>query len=71
MTNNKLQISLKAARVNANMTQDDVCKIMHITNRTLVNWENGHVKIPFISLTALSNLYKIPIDNIFLGEKST
>lgn len=68
---NTLKISLKAARVNANMTQDDVCKIMHITNRTLVNWETGKVNIPFISLTALSNLYKIPVDNIFLKTKST
>lgn len=66
-----LKISLKAARVNANMTQDDVCKEMHITNRTLVNWETGKIKIPFISLTALSNLYNIPVDNIFLNYKST
>lgn len=62
----KIQISLKAARVNANMTQDDVCREMHITNRTLVNWETGKVKIPFISLKALSTLYNFPIDNIFV-----
>lgn len=66
-----LKISLKAARVNANMTQDDVCREMHISKKTLGNWEQGAVNIPFISLTALSNLYNVPVDNIFLKTKST
>ena len=66
-----LKISLKAARVNAGMTQDDVCKKMHITQATLRNWESGRVNIPFISLTALSNLYNMPVDNIFLEYRST
>ena len=63
---NDLKISLKAARVNAKMTQDDVCHEMHITKRTLGNWETGKIKIPFISLKALSNLYKMPVDNILV-----
>lgn len=66
-----MQITLKAARVNRGMTQHDVCEILHITNRTLCNWETGKVKIPGICLYALANLYEISIDNIFLPEKST
>ncbi len=66
-----LQISLKAARANVNLTQDDVCREMHITKKTLGNWETGKVKIPFISLYALSNFYKIPIDNICVQSEVT
>ena len=33
------KISLKAARVNAEMTQDDVARVLHRTKQTIVNWE--------------------------------
>lgn len=66
-----LQISLAAARVNAGYTQDDVSKELHVSKRTVVNWEKGKVIPTFIILNALSNLYKIPIDNIILPQKST
>ena len=36
---NKLKISLAAARVNAEMTQEDVAKEMHVSKNTVVNWE--------------------------------
>lgn len=66
-----LKISLAAARVNANLTQDDVSKELHVGKRTVVNWEKG-ISVPsFIALTALSNLYGISIDNIILPTKST
>ncbi|MCF2641186.1 helix-turn-helix transcriptional regulator [Roseburia hominis] len=67
----ELKISLAAARVNANMTQDEVAKEMHISKATLGNWENGK-NIPGVSqLSFLSNLYGIPMDNIFLPKQST
>ena len=66
-----LQISLAAARVNANLTQDEVSKALHVSKKTVVNWEKGKVIPTFIALSSLSTLYDIPIDNIFLPEKST
>lgn len=62
----EIKISLAAARVNANMTQEEVSKTMHISKNTIVNWESGKVKPSLASLTMMSQLYKIPIDNIFL-----
>lgn len=66
-----LQISLAAARVNANLTQDDVSKTLHVSKQTVINWEKGKVVPTFIVLNTLSNLYGIPIDNIILPSKST
>ena len=66
-----LKISLAAARVNANLTQDDVSKVLHVSKQTIINWEKGKVVPTFIVLNTLSNLYDIPIDNIILPEKST
>lgn len=66
-----LRISLAAARVNAELTQDAVAKELHVSKTTIINWEKGKVIPSFMVLTTLSNLYKIPIDNISLPQKST
>lgn len=62
------KISLAAARVNANMTQADVAKIMEISKQTIVNWEKGKIKPKPAQLRMLLELYHISQDNIFLPE---
>lgn len=66
-----LQISLAAARVNANLTQEEAAKRMKIGKRTIINWEKGTVTPSFADVNLLSKIYNIPIDNIFLNNKST
>jgi DNA-binding XRE family transcriptional regulator len=66
-----LQISLAAARVNANMTQEDVAQILKVSKQTIVNWEKGRVIPSFATVQTLSTLYSVPIDYIFLPKKST
>lgn len=66
-----LQISLAAARVNANLTQADVSEALQVSRSTVINWEKGKVIPSLIVLKALSNLYGISIDNIILPLKST
>lgn len=65
-----LQISLAAARVNAGMTQKDVAHEMHISKQTVVNWEKGNSEPTISQSRRLSELYKMPLTNIFLPEKS-
>lgn len=62
----EIKVSLASARVNANMTQEQVADALKISKSTLINWEKGKTKIPFTSLVALSTLYDFPIDYIFL-----
>lgn len=65
-----IKISLAAARVNAGLTQENVAKALHISKQTVVNWEKG-ISEPNISQgRALSELYKMPLDYIFLPSKS-
>lgn len=66
-----IQISLAAARVNAKLTQEDVAKRMKIGKRTIINWEKGVSAPSFADLKMLSDIYGIPLDNIFLPQKST
>lgn len=61
-----IKISLAAARVNAGLTQKDVAERMRVSRQTIVNWENGKYPPKQAQLYMLSNIYKIPQDNIFL-----
>ena len=63
-----IQISLAAARVNAKMTQEDVAKRMKIGKRTIINWEKGTSVPSFSDMNMLSQIYDIPVDNIFLPK---
>lgn len=66
-----LKISIAAARVNANLTQDDVAKALKISKQTVSNWETGKSSPTIIQATELSNLFKFPLDNIiFMSAKS-
>lgn len=63
---NKLKISLAAARVNAEMTQEDVAKEMHVSKNTVVNWEKGKSEPTISQSRKLSKLYNMPLEYIFL-----
>lgn len=66
-----IQISLAAARVNAKLTQEEVAEIMKVGKRTIINWEKGNATPSFADINMLSSIYRIPVDNIFLPNKST
>lgn len=65
------QISLAAARVNADMTQEEVAKLLNISRNTIIKWENGTVIPRTPQLMALSQIYSIPLEAISLPEKAT
>lgn len=44
-----MKVTMKAARVNAGMTQEEAAKALNITKQTLNNYENGK-SVPKIDL---------------------
>lgn len=66
----KLQISLAAARVNAELTQEEVAHEMHVSKQTVLSWEKGNSEPSISQARRLSDLYKMPLEFIFLPEKS-
>ncbi len=63
------KFKLKAARVNKEMTQEDVAKALGRNKQTIVNWENGVSEIKVSDLMRLSALYGIPIEFLEVPEK--
>lgn len=65
-----IQISLAAARVNAGLTQAEVAKALKVGKQTILSWEKGKSEPKMSQSRELSDLYKIPLDFIFLPHKS-
>ena len=65
------KISLKAARVNAGMSQDAVAKLLRKGKQTLSNWETGRTKIDAETFLALCRIYQVKPEDIFLPQSIT
>ena len=59
-----MKITLKAARVNAGLTQDEVAKILKKSKNTIVNYENGKSSPDIETGKALAKLYGLSVDDI-------
>lgn len=58
------RITIKAARVNAGLTQKEAAKRLNVSNKTLCNWENN-ISIPKADkIEAICALYNTPYDNL-------
>ncbi|WP_409196936.1 helix-turn-helix domain-containing protein [Carnobacterium maltaromaticum] len=69
MGNEIIEISLSAARENAGYTLEEVATKLKRSKNTIAKYEKDSSKIPSHLLAALSELYRIPTDYIFLGNK--
>lgn len=59
-----MQMSLKALRVNAGLTQQDVADRLGVSKQTVLNWEKENNIPPDLAVYALAYLYKTSIDNM-------
>lgn len=64
------RISLEAARVNAKLTQKELAEELGISNATVVNWEKGVTEPTLSQLRKISQLSGIPMDFIYVPDKS-
>lgn len=62
-----MSISLRAARVNAGLTQKEVAKRVGISNTTLCKYEQGKESPPVNLAIALCELYKMDFNSIFFN----
>lgn len=63
-------VTLKAARVNADLTQKELAERLNVTVDTVINWESGKSEPRMGQLKQISELSGIPMDFIFVPIKS-
>ena len=61
---------MKACRVNANYTQNEISDKLGITRQQYIKWEKGIVKLKNFQKLSFSNVVDIPIENIFFDHKT-
>lgn len=66
-----VKISMKAARVNAGLSQKEVADRLGVSNKTIGNWENGITYPPADKIPEICELYGLSYDNLnFLPSDS-
>lgn len=66
-----MQISLKAARINAGKSVVESAKIAGVTERTLNKWEKGETYPRIDNLFKLCDFYGIPLDALSFSANSS
>lgn len=61
-------ITLKAARVNAGMTQAKACKLLGVSTSTMSAWENGETMPRIDMAVKMAKIYNTSIDQIIFKE---
>lgn len=66
-----MQLSLRAARINAGIGAKAASEAAGVHLSTLYNWERGRFAPDVNKARALCRLYCVELDCVFLGKKST
>lgn len=61
-----MKITLKAARVNAGLTQKQFAVAVGVSELTVSDWERGKRRVKVYYLPAISQVLGIPVDDIIL-----
>ena len=61
---NPPKISLAAARVNANKTQEEVAAALGVSKATIINWEAYRTSPSYEVVKRLETLYGYPFDYV-------
>lgn len=66
-----MKVTLKGARVNANLTQKQVAEKLCVSNKTVCNWEKGICFPNAVQIDKICELYSASYDDIiFLPDSS-
>lgn len=63
-----MELSLLACRANVRMSREQFAQEIGVTPGTIANWENGKTEPSLSHLRKISEITKIPIDNISVGS---
>ena len=63
-----MQVSMKAMRINAQMSQAQVAKELGITTKTVQNWEKNVCAPDAMQFARLCRLFNCSRDDIFLPD---
>lgn len=67
----KLRITLKAARANARLTQQEAADKIGVTVDTIGNWERAKSFPNALQIRRIEEIYGVPYDGLIFSPKNT
>lgn len=61
------RISLKAARVNAGLTQSELADMLKVHRNTIASWENNPKSLSIEEAEKICSILKVEMNQIFFG----
>lgn len=68
MNQKKIGTFIAKTRKNKNLTQQELAELLGVTNRTIINWENGKCMPDYSVLIPLCDALNITIDELLNGK---
>ena len=65
-----LKITIKSARVNSGLTQDEASDALGIDKSTLVRWVKDSTNIPAEKIRRIIDLYGVSFEHLFFGKSA-
>ena len=65
----ELKHTIRDLRVRAGLSQYEACDKLGITPPTLRKWESDSSNLSLRKLEAITNLYKVPVEYIYIGPE--
>ena len=59
-----MALTLKAARVNQGLSQDEAGKLLGVSSYTISNWENGKTFPDAMQILRIQDVYKVKYDDL-------
>ncbi len=63
-------LKIKKARIDANLTQEQVAEALGVSRQTLSNWENQKTYPDIVSVVKMSDIYHVSLDHLLKEEKN-
>lgn len=65
----KIGAFLKELREEKNLTQEQLAKKIHVTNKAISNWETGRTSPDLETMITLAKLYDVTVDELYNGTR--
>lgn len=64
-----MEITMKAARINAGYTQKEAAKLLKVSKDTVSNWERGKSYPDVTNLRDIERVYRVKYDDLIFFPK--
>jgi transcriptional regulator with XRE-family HTH domain len=65
----EIERTIKEARLNSGLTQEQAAENLMVSRQTISNWENGKSLPDIVSVMNMSDLYQISLDELLKGDQ--